>query len=130
MQLIIVIFESIELLIYTKKHQMKKIIFMLSFVFKMTAMNAQIIQSRLLTVDQENMEKFMEGVAEKTKIYNSKKGQANYLTFRILTGKNAQNFIRMQVADSIQELDNKLPMESYASSHMLLYPLPRAVLPK
>ena len=47
----------------------------------------------------------MEGVAEKTKIYNSKKGQANYLTFRILTGKNAQNFIRMQVADSIQELD-------------------------
>ena len=68
MQLIIVIFDSIELLIYTKKHQMKKIIFMLSFVFTMTAMNAQIIQSRLLTVDQENMEEFMEGVAEKTKM--------------------------------------------------------------
>ena len=84
---------------------MKKIMVTLSFVFTITAMNAQIIQSRLLTVDQENMEKFMEGVAEKTKIYNSKKGQANYLTFRILTGKNAQNFIRMQVADSIQELD-------------------------
>jgi hypothetical protein len=39
---------------------MKKIMVMLSFVFAITAMNAQIIQSRLLTVDQENMEKFME----------------------------------------------------------------------
>ena len=86
-------------------YQMKKIILTLSFAFAITAMNAQIIQSRLLTVDQENMEEFMEGVAEKTKMYNSKKGQANYLTFQILTGKNAQNFIRMQVSDSIQELD-------------------------
>ena len=84
---------------------MKKIIFTLLFAFTMTTLNAQIIQSRLLTVDQENMEEFMEGVAEKTKMYNSKKGQANYLTFQILTGKNAQNFIRMQVSDSIQELD-------------------------
>jgi hypothetical protein len=86
-------------------YQMKKIILTLSFAFAIIAMNAQIIQSRLLTVDQENMEEFMEGVAEKTKMYNSKKGQANYLTFQILTGKNAQNFIRMQVSDSIQELD-------------------------
>ena len=85
---------------------MKKIIFMLSFILIATAMNAQIIQSRLLTVDQDNMEEFMKGVAEKTKLYNSKKGQARYLTFQILTGKNAQNFIRMQVSDSIQELDN------------------------
>ena len=54
---------------------MKKIIFMLSFIMTITAMNAQIIQSRLLTVDQDNMEKFMEGVAEKTKLYNSKKGK-------------------------------------------------------
>ena len=85
---------------------MKKIIFMLSFIMIATVVNAQIIQSRLLTVDQDNMEEFMEGVAEKTKLYNSKKGQARYLTFQILTGKNAQNFIRMQVSDSIQELDN------------------------
>ena len=84
---------------------MKKIIFMLSFILIATAMNAQIIQSRLLTVDQDNMEEFMKGVAEKTKLYNSKKGQARYLTFQILTGKNAQNFILMQVSDSIQELD-------------------------
>ena len=87
---------------------MKKIIFMLLFAFTMTALNAQIIQSRLLTVDQENMEEFMEGVAEKTKIYNSKKGQANYLTFQILTGKNAQNFIRMQVSIE-QKTTNKSP---------------------
>lgn len=85
---------------------MKKIIITLSFVFTVTFINAQIIQSRLLVVEQANMEAFMEGVADKTKKYNSKKGQANYLTFQILTGKNAQNFIRMQVADSIQEFDN------------------------
>ncbi len=94
-----------RLLTIIKTYSMKKIIFMLSFIMTITAMNAQIIQSRLLTVDQDNMEKFMEGVAEKTKLYNSKKGQARYLTFQILTGKNAQNFIRMQVSDSIQELD-------------------------
>ena len=39
---------------------MKKIIFMLSFILIATAMNAQIIQSRLLTVDQDNMEEFMQ----------------------------------------------------------------------
>ncbi len=84
---------------------MKKIIYTLSFILMVTSINAQIIQSRLLTVEQENMEEFMEGVAQKTKMYNSKKGQTRYLTFQILTGKNAQNFVRMQVSDSIQELD-------------------------
>ena len=34
---------------------MKKIMVTLSFIFTIIAMNAQIIQSRLLTVDQENM---------------------------------------------------------------------------
>jgi len=84
---------------------MKKFIYTLSFILMLSSMNAQIIQSRLLTVEQENMEEFMEGVAQKTKMYNSKKGQTRYLTFKILTGKNAQNFVRMQVSDSIQELD-------------------------
>ena len=84
---------------------MKKIIYTLSFILMVTSINAQIIQSRLLTVEQENMEEFFEGVAQKTKMYNSKKGQTRYLTFQILTGKNAQNFVRMQVSDSIQELD-------------------------
>ena len=61
---------------------MKKIIYTLSFILMLSSMNAQIIQSRLLTVEQENMEKFMEGVAQKTKMYNSKKGQTRYLTFK------------------------------------------------
>jgi len=81
---------------------MKKIILTLSFAFALTAMSAQVLQSRLLIVEQENMEEFLDGVSEKTKMYNSKKGQARYLTFQILTGKNAQNFIRFQVVDSIQ----------------------------
>ncbi len=85
---------------------MKKYIFILTLMLTLSSMNAQLIQSRLLTVDQENMQEFMEGVSEKTKMYNSKKGQARYLTFQILTGMNAQNFMRMQVADSIQEFDN------------------------
>jgi len=86
---------------------MKKIILTLSFVFAITIMSAQVlIQSRLLVVEEENMEAFFEGVADKTKKYNSKKGQARYLTFQILTGNNAYNFVRMQVADSIQEFDN------------------------
>ena len=81
---------------------MKKIILTLSFAFALTAMSAQVLQSILLIVEQENMEEFLDGVSEKTKMYNSKKGQARYLTFQILTGKNAQNFIRFQVVDSIQ----------------------------
>ena len=85
---------------------MKKIIITLSFVFTITLIKAQIIQSRLLMVEQANMQAFMDGVEDKTKKYNSKKGQPNYLTFQILTGNNAQNFIRMQVADSVQEFDN------------------------
>ena len=85
---------------------MKKIIFMLSFILIATTMNAQIIQSRLLTVDQDNMEKFMEGVAEKTKLYNSKKGQARYLTFQILTGKNAPTFFHHQLFPSVSTLSN------------------------
>ncbi len=35
---------------------MKKIIYTLSFILMVTSINAQIIQSRLLTVEQENME--------------------------------------------------------------------------
>tara|TARA_B100000795_G_scaffold268843_1_gene256673 strand:- start:7044 stop:7790 length:747 start_codon:yes stop_codon:yes gene_type:complete len=85
---------------------MKKIIFTLFFVFAITTINTQVIQSRLLKVDQVNMKEFVDGVSKKTKIYNSKKGQSRYMTFRVLTGDNAQNFVRMQVADSIQEFDN------------------------
>jgi hypothetical protein len=85
---------------------MKKIIFTLFFAFAITSIDGQVIQSRLLKVDQVNMKEFIDGVSKKTKMYNSKKGQAKYLTFEILTGDNAQNFVRMQAADSIQEFDN------------------------
>ena len=39
----------------------------LSFILMVTSINAQIIQSRLLTVDQENMEEFFEGLHKKQK---------------------------------------------------------------
>jgi hypothetical protein len=86
--------------------KMKKIIFTLFLVFAINTITAQVIQSRVLVVDQADMKKFVDGASKKTKLYNSKKGQANYLTFRVITGKYAQNFVRMQVADSIKEFDN------------------------
>jgi hypothetical protein len=68
-------------------------------------LQAQYLQSRLLEVSQENVAKFEAAVAEKTKMYNSKEGQPRYLTFRILTGPNAQNYVRMQYAQNISEFD-------------------------
>ena len=80
------------------------IFFLLSFLMSL-GLQAQYLQSRLLEVSQENVAKFEAAVAEKTKMYNSKEGQPRYLTFRILTGPNAQNYIRMQYAQNISEFD-------------------------
>ena len=49
---------------------------MLSFIMTITAMNAQIIQSRLLTVDQDNMEKFMETISTNGRSHDPQKPQA------------------------------------------------------
>ena len=51
------------------------------------------------------MEKFMSAVANKTKLYNSKEGQPRYITFQILTGPEAQNFVRMQYAPKVEDFD-------------------------
>lgn len=80
------------------------IFFLLSFLISL-GLQAQYLQSRLLEVSQENIAKFEAAVAEKTKMYNSKEGQPRYLTFRILTGPNAQNYVRMQYAQNISEFD-------------------------
>ena len=73
--------------------------------------HSQYIQSRVLKVNPENMDKFMSAVETKTKMYNSKEGQARYLTFQILTGPDAQNFVRMQLANEISELDTAVSKE-------------------
>ena len=83
---------------------MKKILILATFLFSFIS-TAQFLQSRLLKVEQKNMEKFMSAVANKTKLYNSKEGQPRYITFQILTGPEAQNFVRMQYAPKVEDFD-------------------------
>ncbi len=76
----------------------------MSFLIGMT-LNAQNLQSRLLKVSPENVAAFEAAAAKKTKMYNSKDGQPTYLTFKILTGPDAQHYVRMQTATNISEFD-------------------------
>ena len=84
---------------------MKKTTLLIVSILMSLGLNAQYLQSRLLEVSQENVTKFEAAVAEKTKIYNSKEGQPRYITFKILSGPNAQNYVRMQYAGDIGEFD-------------------------
>ena len=83
---------------------MKKTLILVTFLSSFIS-TAQFLQSRLLKVEQKNIEKFMSAVANKTKLYNSKEGQPRYITFQILTGPEAQNFIRMQYAPKVEDFD-------------------------
>ena len=71
----------------------------------MTVSYSQVIQSRVLKVDPANVDKFEAAVAKKTKMYNSKEDQPRWVTFQILTGPNAWNYVRMQIAQSPGEFD-------------------------
>lgn len=84
---------------------MKKYFFLSLLLLGICSLKAQIIQTRMLEVSPENRDKFISAVAKKTQLYNSKKGQTRFLTFEIVTGKYAYNFVRVQVADSIAALD-------------------------
>ena len=83
---------------------MKKTLILVTFLSSFIS-TAQFLQSRLLKVELKNIEKFMSAVANKTKLYNSKEGQPRYITFQILTGPEAQNFIRMQYAPKVEDFD-------------------------
>ena len=79
---------------------MRKLFLLLFTTLFLTSLNAQeqnwIMQSRVLNVDAEDVQKFESAVAKKTKMYNSKEGTARWLTFRILTGPNTNNYVRAQ----------------------------------
>jgi hypothetical protein len=64
------------------------------------------LQSRVLTVDAADVEKFESAVAKKTKMYNSEEGTPIWFTFRILTGQNSNQYLRVQYITSPDELDN------------------------
>jgi len=64
-------------------------------------------RSRVLQVDQANVAAFEKAVAKKTKMYNSKEGQPRWITFRILSGPQANNYLRMQMTTDISDFDNE-----------------------
>jgi len=85
---------------------MKKILFLIITIFSFSYTNSQVAVTRVLDVKEGQMEKMMEGVAKKTKMFNSKPGDAMWYTFQIMSGPNAQNLWRVQIAENIAELDN------------------------
>ena len=74
----------------------------LTFLFVMSA-NSQVIRYSVLDVESENREKFIKGLEDKTKIYNSKEEQDRVYTFSILSGNNAYNYARVVVRNSFGE---------------------------
>ena len=85
---------------------MKKLLLIIAMV-SFSYASSQVVVTRVLDVKEGQMEKMMEGVAKKTKMYNSKQGKPLWYTFQILSGDNAQNLWRVQYAESIEELDNE-----------------------
>tara|TARA_S200000501_G_scaffold75406_1_gene67194 strand:+ start:1123 stop:1860 length:738 start_codon:yes stop_codon:yes gene_type:complete len=85
---------------------MKKLFFIILNILLVFTLKSQVIQERLLQVNPANVAKFEAAVAKKTQIYNSKEDQPNWVTFQILTGPQAYNYIRMQIVDSIPKFDN------------------------
>jgi len=84
---------------------MKQIIFALITTLFLTTAQSQVIQSRRLDVDPADVAKFEAAVAKKNQMYNSKDDQARWITFQIMTGPYAYNYIRTQVAESMSEFD-------------------------
>ena len=88
---------------------MKKIFLLLFSVNFISSLNAQdnnaLLQTRVLNVDADNVEKFESAVAKKNQMYNSKEGTPRYFTFRILTGQNSNQYLRAQYITSPEELD-------------------------
>lgn len=85
---------------------MKKLFFTILNILLVFTLKSQVIQERLLQVNPANVAKFEAAVAKKTQIYNGKEDQPNWVTFQILTGPQAYNYIRMQIVDSMPEFDN------------------------
>ena len=89
---------------------MKKIFLLLLKTLFLTSLNAQQqnwwMQSRILKVDPSDVDKFEKAVAKKTQMYNSKEGTPRWITFRIITGSAANNYLRVQLANSPEEFDN------------------------
>ncbi len=87
---------------------MKKIILLIA-IFISSTISAQVGQARILKVKDGQMDNFVSSVSKKTKMFNDSEGSDKYFTFRILTGPNTNDFIRVRWMESIGELDNYNP---------------------
>lgn len=65
------------------------------------------MRSRVLQVDQGDATNFEKAVAKKTKMYNSEDDQPRWITSRILSGTEANNYLRMQLTKDISDFDNE-----------------------
>jgi len=93
---------------------MRKLLSILFLFLFVSSINAQVGQSRLLEVKEGQMEKFVNGVSKKTKMFNDSEGSDKFYTFEILTGPNAQDFIRVRWMESITDLDNPIDPDELA----------------
>ena len=93
---------------------MKKIILLLIALITIAPSFAQdnmpqqwLMRARILQVDQSDVSAFEKAVAKKTEMYNNKEGQPRWITFRILSGPQANNYLRMQLTTDVSEFDNE-----------------------
>ena len=87
---------------------MRKIILLIA-IFISSSISAQVGQARILKVNDGQMDNFVSSVSKKTKMFNDSEGSDKYFTFRILTGPNTNDFIRVRWMESIGDLDNYNP---------------------
>ena len=81
-------------------------LFLLITILSFSVASSQVAVTRVLDVKPGQMEKMMEGVAKKTKMFNSGADDAQWYTFQILSGANAQDLWRVQIAENIAGLDD------------------------
>ena len=81
-------------------------LFLLITILSFSVASSQVAVTRVLDVKPGQMEKMMEGVAKKTKMFNSGADDAKLYTFQILSGANAQDLWRVQIAENIAGLDD------------------------
>ena len=93
---------------------MKKIILLLTALITIAPSFAQdnmpqqwLMRARILQVDQSDVSAFEKAVAKKTEMYNNNEDQPRWITFRILSGPQANNYLRMQLTTDVSEFDNE-----------------------
>ena len=84
---------------------MKNIIFTFIVTLYLNTAQSQVIQQRRLNVDPSKVAKFEVVVAKKNQFYYNKDGQPRFVTFKILTGPNAYDYVRVQITESIAKFD-------------------------